>query len=266
MAQNFYMTLPSNSSMAYFPSNTMAEFTTKLPKEVNLTGQWSVGLSDIMFPKSFAFSKTFFDVYSAGLQSKDPGGEAPPRYQKRYTTEDEYFPSNYHFIEHLNALMKADSKSPQVQFKVTAKDIVSIKLPKKYGVNLSDILKKVLGFAPDTTMVDFYNSGQHKGAYSITGTKRMDLGSIPTIYVYADIIEPTIVGDKLAQLLDVIAISDDTKQKMCSYRVEKPRYVPLQAKNIAFPKISLMTDLGTPVPFVQGRVIVKLHFKKLINV
>ena len=259
------MTLPSNSSMDHFPANTMAEFTTKLPKEVNLTGQWVVGLSDIIFPKSFAFKTTTFEIYSAGLQSQDPGKDAPIPYGKKFTTRSEYFPSNERFIEHLNALMRTDPGDPGVQFRVSAKGYVSIKLPKKFGVKLPENLKQVLGFSLDTNLGDFYNNGQNGNYVRAYASARMDLGWIYTIYIYADIIEPTIVGDKLVQLLDVISVSDD-KKHMCSYRIDRPRYISLQSKNIAFPKISLMTDFGTPVPFVQGRVIVKLHFKKLINV
>lgn len=49
----FYLTLPSNSSMAYFPDNTLAQFKTKLPQDIDLTGRWQVGLAEIQFPHTF---------------------------------------------------------------------------------------------------------------------------------------------------------------------------------------------------------------------
>ncbi|KAL6417101.1 hypothetical protein ACFW04_012982 [Cataglyphis niger] len=49
----FYMILPSNSSMRYFPENKITCFTTKLPQRVDLHGRWEVALTEIQFPCSF---------------------------------------------------------------------------------------------------------------------------------------------------------------------------------------------------------------------
>ena len=46
----FYLTLPSNSSMDYYPDNTVARYTTKLTNTVELEGEWEVGLTEISFP------------------------------------------------------------------------------------------------------------------------------------------------------------------------------------------------------------------------
>jgi len=43
----FHLTLPSKSSMDYYPENTVARFTTKLPSNIDLDGEWEVGLSEI---------------------------------------------------------------------------------------------------------------------------------------------------------------------------------------------------------------------------
>ena len=44
----FYMTLPSNSSMQYYPDNTAARYTTKLTSPIELEGDWEVGLVEIL--------------------------------------------------------------------------------------------------------------------------------------------------------------------------------------------------------------------------
>ena len=46
----FYLTLPSNSSMNYFPENKVNNFTTKLPQNIELSGDWEVGLVSVQFP------------------------------------------------------------------------------------------------------------------------------------------------------------------------------------------------------------------------
>ena len=49
----FYLTLPSNSSMNYFPINTLTHYTTKLPKIMDLDGAWEIGLAEIQYPHSW---------------------------------------------------------------------------------------------------------------------------------------------------------------------------------------------------------------------
>lgn len=46
----FYLVLPSNSSMSYFPDNTTACFTTQLCHEIRFIGEWVVGLAEIHVP------------------------------------------------------------------------------------------------------------------------------------------------------------------------------------------------------------------------
>ena len=46
----FYMTLPSNSSVEYYPENTAACYTTKLADTVKLEGDWEVSLAEMSIP------------------------------------------------------------------------------------------------------------------------------------------------------------------------------------------------------------------------
>lgn len=47
------MTLPSNSSMNYYPDNTLSNYVTKLPQVFDFDGSWEVGLSEVLFPISW---------------------------------------------------------------------------------------------------------------------------------------------------------------------------------------------------------------------
>jgi hypothetical protein len=53
MATQFYLTLPSNSSLAYFPNNTVANFRVKLAETVVLLGQWEVALTEMHYPHTW---------------------------------------------------------------------------------------------------------------------------------------------------------------------------------------------------------------------
>ena len=49
----FYVTLPSNSSVNFYPDNTLTSYTTRLVKQINLTGNWEVALTEIHYPFSW---------------------------------------------------------------------------------------------------------------------------------------------------------------------------------------------------------------------
>ena len=51
--KHVYLTLPRNSSMNYFPNNTLTHYTTKLPKIMDLDGTWQIGLAEIHYPHSW---------------------------------------------------------------------------------------------------------------------------------------------------------------------------------------------------------------------
>jgi len=49
----FYLTLPSNSLVDYYPQNTVAQYyrpTTNLTSSIELDDEWEVGLTEISFP------------------------------------------------------------------------------------------------------------------------------------------------------------------------------------------------------------------------
>ncbi|GIY54860.1 uncharacterized protein CDAR_248761 [Caerostris darwini] len=47
---SFYLTLPSDSSLHYFPNNKISSFVTQLPSPITLDGKWVVGLAEIIYP------------------------------------------------------------------------------------------------------------------------------------------------------------------------------------------------------------------------
>lgn len=55
MVTQLYLTLPSNSSLEYFPKNTVEHFKVKLAEAVELNGEWEVALhAEIHFPRSWS--------------------------------------------------------------------------------------------------------------------------------------------------------------------------------------------------------------------
>ncbi|GIY85194.1 uncharacterized protein CEXT_30221 [Caerostris extrusa] len=50
---SFYLTLPSDSSLHYFPNNKISSFVTQLPSTITLDGLWKVGLAKIIYPHTW---------------------------------------------------------------------------------------------------------------------------------------------------------------------------------------------------------------------
>ena len=53
MESEFYVTLPSNSSMEYFPDDKTSNFVTKLSSTLQLDEEWKVGLAKISYPNTW---------------------------------------------------------------------------------------------------------------------------------------------------------------------------------------------------------------------
>ena len=47
-----FFTLPSNLSMDIYPENKLSDYIVHLPKEINLSGSWQLGLSEILYPNT----------------------------------------------------------------------------------------------------------------------------------------------------------------------------------------------------------------------
>ena len=72
MRDNFYLTLPINSSFDYFPENTTTCLKTQLPQRINLQGDFGVGLLLVEFhyPRSLLnITSTNIIVYYGEMNS-----------------------------------------------------------------------------------------------------------------------------------------------------------------------------------------------------
>ena len=53
MESEFYVTLPTNRSVQYFPDNKTSDLVTKLPRTLQQDGEWEVGLAEIDYPHTW---------------------------------------------------------------------------------------------------------------------------------------------------------------------------------------------------------------------
>lgn len=93
-AEHFFLSLPSNSSMTLYPENTVSQYTTHLPREISLTGEWEVGLSEIILPNQFLdFEEEESIFYCYNLFKSLPDGEENlwlSRFKKELQKQDKW--------------------------------------------------------------------------------------------------------------------------------------------------------------------------------
>ncbi|EGT32207.1 hypothetical protein CAEBREN_32377 [Caenorhabditis brenneri] len=87
-------------------------------------------------------------------------------------------------------------------------------------------------------------------------------GDVSVIYLYSDLVDPIIVGNRKSNLLSVVPCTGQYGH-IVYYTVPSPRYVPLFNSNIDSIRIELLTGAGDPIPFSWGTTVAVLHFKKI---
>ena len=87
--------------------------------------------------------------------------------------------------------------------------------------------------------------------------------SPPSIYMYSDVVEHNIVGDKLVQLLRTVPITGNHGE-IVHNSFDNLIYRPVAKEYLSEIEVQLSADTGELMPFNGGEVIVVLHFKPAI--
>jgi len=89
------------------------------------------------------------------------------------------------------------------------------------------------------------------------------LNTIPSIYIYSDIIKYQFVGDVKVPLLGVLPVQGvDGEQQYWSFN--PPYYIPVSMSTLSSVNIHLADDKGDEIPFIgDGKVVARLHFRRV---
>lgn len=241
---NFHLTLPSDNSKNYFPDNKVSHFITRLPKCLELTGKWVVGISEIIFPHTWYNVNETNNLVEYILAEKSLKFRISPGF---YPTVPDI----------LNAIsVKLLENKINFTFNEVTKR-VQIKVTGDASVILHPGMAELLGF-------DSMEIGTEEEGAEIS----MESPYIPdpcaryrVLMIYTDIIEPQIVGDILAPLLKIVNVSGKDGE-MVLVQYDRPHYLPVSRKTIETLEIVIRTHMGDLVPFERGRAYVKLHFRQ----
>lgn len=253
---NFYITLPSDSSMQYFPSNTVTHFRTHLSEKIDLRGRWVVGLSEIKYPHSWFNVDAHCYVLVRTKNFKTVLTLTPGFYETVTSIIDELPLQNY--AKDVKVNLRPTTNKVAVTFKGTEFDLA-----------FSLQLGLLLGFKPDSYVGQAaFEKRVHNNWWPDThphvATVTSDINRIEELFVYSDIIEPQFVGHLRIPLLRSIKTKrqhGELHQKI----FQKPDYLALKTNSFQTIEIDIRDALGHPVAFQFGRCTVKLHFKRILS-
>ena len=240
----FYLHLPSNSSLDKFPNNTLTEYRVCLPQTISLTGDWEVALTEIHYPHSWNnVQENFKNRFYLRNQEFSEVWEAliiPPG----------HYSSVVDVITKINEVISANDRfKDEMQLSLdTLNRKVTVHLRNKTEVYFSNI-GQMLGFSPNTVI-------------SITSTaeRAVDLEhSFHDLYVYCDIIQSQYVGDALVPLIRIVPVEGKDGERISKSFI-RPQYLPVSRKQFETIEVNMKRDTGEFIPFEFGRVLLTLHF------
>ena len=119
---------------------------------------------------------------------------------------------------------------------------VTLFLKPRTSARLSPPLARLLGF--DMTDIPY---GRNKGS------RLSDLAQgFSSLYVYFNVVQPTVVGDSFVPLLKIVPVEGKTGHTV-TRTYQNIQYLPVQANNFETVEIQIAKDTGELVPFERGK-------------
>lgn len=262
-----FLTLPSNSSLEFFPQNSLSAYRTKLPTHVDLRdGEWEVGLSEILYPHTWynvtavnkeepEESNTYIIVYYSDLNEISVAGTSTTFNVNlpgtRVGLPPGLYASTESLLQTLNRLLgQVDDLGISFRECPLSRKVQMI-IPTQTRVHLSTDLQLRLGF----TINDFSS-----GTFTSERVADVNMG-VYAFYVYCDLVTPRIVGDTLVPLLRMLP-TEGKQGAHVSRTFDPVHYHPVSKRQFDTVEMNIKDDQGRLVPFELGKVIITLHLRR----
>lgn len=299
-SRDFYLHLLSDCSLHYFPNNVISEFTTKLPHDVNLPGQWQVALCNISYHKTWG-NITTRDEGECGLKlwrkTEGPKGVLVPIAKicasiepGSYATPQTLIDALYGIFEKLKR-WDADPSIGQDFFALRdvldiSHDVHTDKLTFTMKENpyrcdavtlkLSSTLLSLTGHeeyghtntdgsATQRTSISLALNGDNGVSKSKTLTRIVNLkAGIHNIFCYSNLVKNITVGDTQAPLLRIIPVRGKDGEYVYE-SFEDRQYLPLGTNNFNTIDVLIGDRFGNRIKFNHGSapVILVLHLRRI---
>ena len=115
---------------------------------------------------------------------------------------------------------------------------------------------------------DVYHVFKDKDSYtsdSITGFHPVEItAGYQSLYLYSDIVYPSLIGDTCAPILRIIEVPKKYKfGDTVHLKYDKPHYRQILCNKFETIELALYDDSGKLVPIMFGKIAANLHYEKL---
>lgn len=272
MRSSFYITLPSNSSIGYYPNNTVTNYITQLSHPIRLEGEWEVAVVEVIYPCTFLTltesSKIFLyvntnlntDSATSDQDSKTPNTEDELSIPilKIFSIPEKEYNDGKEVVNTINKLEEF-TKYAMFDFDRNTKKVTIHTRPQVFQMELTHTLALQLGFDPNENDLITHNK-------SIRPSD-LHLGLPHQIYIYCDIVDMQFIGDTMAPLIQMATVDTTNYTHGANKSVQflNPHYIPVLKSSFESIEIDLRDHTGKPLAFQFGTSCVKLHFRRIIE-
>lgn len=273
--ENFHVTLPSNASMDVYPDNAVSHYTTRLRQPLDLEGRWEVALVEASLPTRWENVITNQFIRTNLRKRNDPGPFDLDNIEKHLINVEVRAEVKADFYDSPEQLTRALNRAWVELKKKTPKDFVRM-LPSTNTAFQYDQIDNVITRSKNMIELDV---SSYLGELIGIGDGRNEWLTVPReknksnqvnlymnhMYIYSDIAEYNIVGGTVAPLLrfvQVMSYMANNRMNQYTYTFNKPHYIPVSRTHIESIHIDIRSEQGINIPFVSGKSIVKLHFRR----
>lgn len=267
MGEQFYLTLPSNSSQQYYGRQTPAHYRTRLAVPLHLDPHaYEVGVTEVSLPAA-TYNVPAFNVTRSWV-SKDGDYDQ----QHTFHVERDYYKSVEHFVTILNRhSASADGENIFLYDRESGR--VTCWVGVGFRVTFDDVLGVVLGFGDSKT---FKLGGLLESVYgeelthfkgnSVTGRAEANVNRLrESLSLYTDIVVPQRVGGHTQPLLRHLAdmsVGEEEETDVVRDCFENVHYIPLQRGCIESIDIYYADVTGREPSYPSGSSLCKLHVRR----
>ena len=236
---DFFITLPSNSSAQYYPDNQASRYRTQLAQSIQLEQQWEVAVYECRFP--ITWKNVLEDHNTFTFQ----------------TTEDDETPLTISiptgYYNTLGKLIAVINERTPTKRKPAIKVVNSSHFVVLHGYyRFEEILGHILGVSLNHLL-----GPRERNQYSFDADALHH-----SIYLYGDFIHPQVVGDSMSPLLARIGVDNAQHGEYKTYSPRHLSYLPVIGEHLHSPLIYLCDETGRKIDFQTGIISVLLHFRQ----
>ncbi len=294
----FQLTLPSNSSVEYYPHNKATDFTTKLPTSISLEGDWEAALIDIQYPHNWynipedvgivvilepTDESVLTPLEKLELNSFNKNGKYIIPFQEQIQKHELIVAKKAHFFclrvpkgyyENASEIITIINQELDTAFESRGEESTKLLKGASFKYTYNSLLRKTTrdnqGFNnPEIMCKDKQILIIFKDADQSSATKEDKLGenksvidTITSIYVYSDITKFQTVGDAQVPLIGLFPVEGKDGDQL-NWSFNPPYYIPVSISTMASINIRLCDVHGDEIPFQKdAKVVARLHFRR----